>query len=1126
MKRRWLSFLLTLALLCACLPQQTYALPGTDIEFAPADGVEIGKTYVIVADGKYALTDRQEGPALHSYEDGAQTTLASAPVSADDGVLTGEITADMLWTVGESTAPAAYDGMEQYFLRDQLGNYLRRGTGSGGQGAQMLCEPGLNEKSRYYTWSFYPYGDGTFAVYVNSDRAYGRDCPYYLYGNETSFDSPSRRQRTAADPFAFTQYDDCSRIRLFEAVGYEPCTHEYVPSVTAPTCTEKGYTTYTCTLCGMSYRSDYTDELFHDWPDRGTVTKEPTETERGVLTLTCTRCGASRERPLAAGTEKAHKNEILFISDLHSGKNAENGYHNLRAMFRLLRENDDFVPEVVSGGGDYVETRVYDDADWPRCFEALQDIMYEGSPDTVQVLAAGNHEWEWSRMSDEVIELLLGSPRTGLKYSSDDFEIFQIGAHTNDSPKEEFLDGDIEQLRTYLGSMAGSGKVVFIHTHWPLHYGYNSDSWRTTKNADEMIDLLNEYSETLDICFIWGHNHNEDEMRHRCLVRGDDMEYADGKTKQIRFTYINAGCLNEKHAKEGAGPEDSQYGPGYLLEARIEGDRLILDYGHITGAWPDPSEAQYDHNADLLYVEEIQEARPSHHEIPLLHRGGCEHEYTRTVTEPTCTESGFTTYTCTKCGDSYTADETAALGHDYEADRTEPTCTEGGFTTHVCTRCADTYTDGQTGPLGHDYQGTATAPTCTENGFTTYTCARCGDTYTGGETDALGHDWDGGRITREPTETEPGERTFSCSRCGATKTEPVPATEHDYTAAVTAPTCTEKGFTTYTCTHCGDSYTADWTEALGHDYAAAVTAPTCTEKGFTTYTCTRCGDSYTADRTEALGHDYADGVCIRCGAKEDGSGPEIDVSALEEAILAAGAVDKDHYTEESVEALERVLAAAGTVLESPGTQAEVDEAVRAVREAVASLIPLQDDPFLFDDVADDTRFYFDPVYWAYYAEPQITNGMDATHFGPDSACTRGHVVTFLWRAAGCPEPVNTGTPFRDLKSGAFYERAVAWAVENGITNGMTAASFAPDAVCTRGQIVTFLWRANGSPGPAGPDNPFTDVPADRFYTAAVLWAAGEKITMGTSGTEFSPEATCTRGHVVTFLYRARTDDSR
>ena len=1088
MKKRWIYFLLALTLLCACLPQPPRVHAGASGEYVFAGSVEIGKTYVIVADGTYALTNRQEGPALHSYADDAETTLASAPVTVEDGVITGGVTEDMLWTVVESTAPEAYDGMEQYFLRDQNGNYLRRGSGSGGDGAQLLAEPELYEKIRFNTWSFYPRDDGTFAMYANSERAYGRDCPYYLFGNETSFDSPSRIQRTAAAPFAFAYYDDCSGIRLFEAVGYTPCAHEFEPVVTAPTCTERGHTTYTCALCGKYYVSDYTDELLHDWPKEGAVAREPTETERGVLTFTCSRCGQTRERPLAAGSERAHKNEILFISDLHSGRNAENGYHNLRAMFRLLRENDDFVPEVVAGGGDYLESRTYDDVDWPHCFEVLHDIMYQASPDTAQVLTAGNHEWEWSRQSDEMLEKLLGTPRVCHSYSSEDFEIFQIGAHTNDSGKEHFLEEDIEKLRGFLESVAGSGKVIFIQTHWPLHYGYNSDQWRTVTNAGVMIDLLNEYAETLDICFVWGHNHNEDATRHKLFRRGDELQITKEETKQIRFTYVNAGCLNERHAKEGAGPDDSYYGPGYLLEARIEGDRLILDYGHITGAWPDPDEALYDHNADLLYVEEIQEARPSHYEIQLLHTGECEHVFSETVTAPTCTEPGYTTYTCSRCGAGYTGGETAALGHEYEAAVTAPTCTQAGFTTH--------------------------------------TCLRCGDSYTDGGTPALGHGWDEGKITQEPTETAPGVLTFTCTRCGETKTQSVPPLEHkhSYSAAVTAPTCTQAGFTTYTCA-CGDSYIGDKVGALGHDYRQTVTEPTCTEPGHTAYTCVRCGDSYTADETPAQGHDFREGVCARCGQADPDYDPPADKEELNGVIEDAGKLDTTPYTPQSVAALEDAVAAARKVqADENATQKAVDDAVAAVAAAIRGLEEKPTAPtFRFDDVRDETRFYFDPVYWAFAAQPQITNGVDETHFCPDANCTRGQVVTFLWRAAGCPAPGSTVTAFADLRPGGFYTEAVAWAVENGITDGVTPTTFAPDAACTRGQIVTFLWRANGQPKARDPANPFADVPAGKFYTEAVLWAVEKGVTEGVSATKFAPDAACTRGQIVTFLYRDSRD---
>ncbi len=415
-----------------------------------------------------------------------------------------------------------------------------------------------------------------------------------------------------------------------------------------------------------------------------------------------------------------------------------------------------------------------------------------------------------------------------------------------------------------------------------------------------------------------------------------------------------------------------------------------------------------------------------------------------------------------------------------------------------------------------------TAPTCTAAGFTTYTCTRCGDSYTGDETDSLGHDWDEGRITVEPTETQPGVRTRTCTRCAQTKTEPIPELGHvhSYQAAVTAPTCTEPGFTTYTCA-CGDSYVDDEIPALGHDYEASVTAPTCTEPGFTTYTCTRCGDTYTDDETEALGHDFADGVCSRCGEPDPDNPPPVDREALLRAIEDAGAVDPEKYSEASVKALSDAVAAAEAVSRrEDATQDEIDASAEAISKAMEALEPKPVDPFRFDDVKDDAKFYFDPVYWAYDADPQITNGVDATHFGPDLPCTRGQVVTFLWRAAGCPAPGNTRTPFTDLKPGAFYEEAVAWAVEESITRGMSDTAFAPDGTCTRGQIVTFLWRFKKSEEPGENATPFTDLSAGAFYEKAVAWAVENQITNGMTHNTFVPGGTCTRGQVVTFLYRA------
>ena len=160
-------------------------------------------------------------------------------------------------------------------------------------------------------------------------------------------------------------------------------------------------------------------------------------------------------------------------------------------------------------------------------------------------------------------------------------------------------------------------------------------------------------------------------------------------------------------------------------------------------------------------------------------------------------------------------------------------------------------------------------------------------------------------------------------------------------------------------------------------------------------------------------------------------------------------------------------------------------------------------------------FFADAVKWA--VDKGVTNGLTDTMFGPYEPCTRGQIITFLWRAAGSPEP-KTAVSFTDVPAGSYYAKAVAWAIENGITNGMTETTFAPDATCTRGQGVTFLYRA--LKGSAGAASSFVDVPTNAFYADAVGWAVSGKVTDGTSNTTFSPDDNCTRGQIVTFLYRA------
>ena len=188
----------------------------------------------------------------------------------------------------------------------------------------------------------------------------------------------------------------------------------------------------------------------------------------------------------------------------------------------------------------------------------------------------------------------------------------------------------------------------------------------------------------------------------------------------------------------------------------------------------------------------------------------------------------------------------------------------------------------------------------------------------------------------------------------------------------------------------------------------------------------------------------------------------------------------------------------------PGSKVSVDASFSKIAAAVS-----------FRDV-NQSDYYYDAVQWA--VEKGITEGTSATTFSPDASCTRAQMVTFLYRAAGSPAPKSTVNPFKDVSSSDYYYNAVLWAIENGITTGVSADRFAPGATVSRAQTVTFLYRANGSPAASGAS--FSDVAADEYYANAVAWAVRSGITTGTGNGKFSPNADCTRGQIVTLLYRA------
>ena len=277
----------------------------------------------------------------------------------------------------------------------------------------------------------------------------------------------------------------------------------------------------------------------------------------------------------------------------------------------------------------------------------------------------------------------------------------------------------------------------------------------------------------------------------------------------------------------------------------------------------------------------------------------------------------------------------------------------------------------------------------------------------------------------------------------------------------------EAGYEDFPTTHPHSKY--DYHACSGsHTYETRKTTkqPTCTATGTKADICYYCGRSYNVTTIAALGHNYK--LTVNQAATSTEAGYK---------QYTCSRCSHSYYTGH--------VPATGT-----------------------------GNPFI--DVHSGS-FYYNPVQWA--NQNGITSGTSSMEFSPEAACTRGQVVTFLWRAAGKPEPKSTSHPFTDVSSKAFYYKAMLWAVENGITSGTSKTTFSPNDPCTRGQVVTFLYRAAGKPAVTNTFHNFTDVKSGAFYYKAMLWAVQNGITSGTSKTEFSPDKACTRGQVVTFLYR-------
>lgn len=739
--------------------------------------------------------------------------------------------------------------------------------------------------------------------------------------------------------------------------------HSYTPKVTEPTCTEKGYTTYTC-ACGDSYVDNYTDKLDHDY--EVTEVFEPTCTKDGYTVSTCKRCSHKKQTTLTLATGHSEEStvtvaptctekgktsvvctkcgETLYTYDTdplghdygewllltkptqttdgskkrtcnRCGK-VQYGTLDHQHDFTYITNEDGTVTVVDGGIGD------------------TSEIIIPGSFNEIQVNSIGGKAFFTTPIEAVFIEPGVARVGGAAFYKCQQLRVALLPSSITEIEPLAFAGCDNATIYCEAESkpegwaddwVDDSVTVVWGHTH--------------TNSIISVLPTCTKKGYTLSTCEVCGYKQQSNitpALGHSwkdatCTKPKTCNVCGETEGEALGHTWEDATCTTPKTCSVCGATEGEALGhtevsippvPPTCTEAGLtEGKKCSVcgeitfapipfpTTGHTWSAWEEtiaPScitEGEEKRTCSVCGATETRTVEATGHDY-----------YELEVKEPTCTQSGYTVYMCSRCGDQYTDHEVEATGeHNHPDDNweilAEPTCGEDGYKINKCTTCVDSlgiHTLEEFIPATGDHTWgawvTETDPTCTTVGSRKHTCSVCGTVETEeipidatehnfgdwetvipatcevegvqerkctrcGETESrsypsTGHNWSDWNIDIEPTCTEKGSKTCTCTNCGTFKSEDIAALGHDYVIRPVEPTCTEQGYTSNTCSRCGDTFNGAYVDALGHDWdvEVEVVEPTCITGGYTIHTCNRCGTTYKDNYTDALGHTPSDWI--------------------------------------------------------------------------------------------------------------------------------------------------------------------------------------------------------------------------------------------------------------------------